>query len=117
MSTIRVNTIQNTSGVEVYTLRAIVTFQGTGTVTIREGKNVSSITDNGTGDYTINFTNALPSAEYGVAVLNGMNSGGQTIYNAILAAGTTSTTMTNKTTTACRITTFIDFGYISFMAA
>ena len=44
--------------------KAWVNFDGTGTVAIRASYNVSSITDNGTGDYTINFTNALPDANY-----------------------------------------------------
>lgn len=42
--------------------RAWVNFNGTGTVAIRDSYNVSSITDNGTGDYTVNLTNALPDA-------------------------------------------------------
>jgi len=44
--------------------RAWVNFNGTGTVAIRASFNVSSITDNGTGDYTVNFTTALPDANY-----------------------------------------------------
>ena len=44
--------------------KAWVNFNGTGTVSIREDFNVSSITDHGTGDYTINFTNAMSSADY-----------------------------------------------------
>jgi hypothetical protein len=43
---------------------AWVNFNGTGTVAIRASYNVSSITDNGTGDYTVNFTNALADANY-----------------------------------------------------
>jgi hypothetical protein len=43
---------------------AWVNFTGTGTVTINASYNVSSITDNGTGDYTINFTTALSDANY-----------------------------------------------------
>ena len=49
-----------------YSCRAWVNFNGTGTVAIRGSGNVSSITDNGTGDYTINFTNAMPDANYNV---------------------------------------------------
>ena len=64
MSTLRVNTLQNTSGVEVYTAKAWVNFNGTGTVAIRASGNVSSITDNGTGNYTLNFTNALVDTNY-----------------------------------------------------
>ena len=47
-----------------YTCRAWVNFNGTGTVAIRASGNVSSITDNGTGDYTVNFTTAMPDADY-----------------------------------------------------
>jgi hypothetical protein len=49
-----------------YSARAWVNFQGTGTVTIRASGNVSSITDNGTGDYTPNFTTAMPDVNYAV---------------------------------------------------
>ena len=47
-----------------YSARAWVNFNGTGTVAIRASGNVTSITDNGTGDYTVNFTNALPDVNY-----------------------------------------------------
>ena len=50
-----------------YGCRAWVHFDGSGTPTIRAGGNVSSITDNGEGDYTINFTNAMPDRNYAVA--------------------------------------------------
>jgi hypothetical protein len=64
MSTLKVNTLQTAAGVEVYTAKAWVNFNGTGTVAIRASGNVSSITDNGTGNYTVNFTNAMPDANY-----------------------------------------------------
>ena len=48
-------------------LKAWVNFNGTGTVAIRADYNVSSITDNGTADYTINLTNALADANYSVS--------------------------------------------------
>ena len=48
--------------------KAWVNFNGTGTVAIRAAFNVTSITDNGTGDYTVNFTVAMADANYsGVA--------------------------------------------------
>jgi hypothetical protein len=47
-----------------YGCRAWVNFNGTGTVAIRASGNVTSITDNGTGDYTVNFTNAMPNVNY-----------------------------------------------------
>ena len=47
-----------------YACRAWVNFNGTGTIAIRGSANVSSITDNGTGDYTMNFTTAMPDTGY-----------------------------------------------------
>jgi hypothetical protein len=72
MSTVTVQTISNgvvsTSSENVIrgSARAWVNFNGTGTVAIRSSYNVSSITDNGTGLYRINFTNALPNNLYAV---------------------------------------------------
>ena len=47
-----------------YGCRAWVNFNGTGTIAIRASGNVSSITDNGAGDYTVNFSNSMPDANY-----------------------------------------------------
>ena len=66
-------TIQDSAGTQIGTFcRAWVNFNGT-TVTnpasmtgVRGSFNVSSILDNGTGDYTVNFTNALPDTNYAV---------------------------------------------------
>jgi hypothetical protein len=55
-----------------YGCRAWVNFNGTGTVAIRASGNVTSITDNGTGDYTVNFTTALPDANYSSVVNAGL---------------------------------------------
>jgi len=48
----------------IYMCRAWVNFNGTGTVAIRGSGNVSSITDNNTGRYTVNFTTAMPDVNY-----------------------------------------------------
>jgi hypothetical protein len=56
--------IGNIGTAPLYAARAWVNFNGTGTVAIRASGNVTSITDNGTGDYTVNFTNAMPDANY-----------------------------------------------------
>jgi hypothetical protein len=56
-------------------VRAWVNFNGTGTVAIRAAYNVTSITDNGTGDYTVNFTTALPDANYAVCTNASASSG------------------------------------------
>ena len=74
MSTIKVNNLQDAGGgsnstpaqIEQGRAKVWVNFNGTGTVAIRDDYNVTSITDNGTGDYTINFTNSMASANYAV---------------------------------------------------
>jgi hypothetical protein len=48
-----------------------VNFDGTGTVSVRASYNVSSITDNGVGDYTVNFATALADANYATAGTSG----------------------------------------------
>ena len=53
-----------TGSAPIYACRAWVNFNGSGTVSIRASGNVSSITDNGTGDYTVNFTTAMPDTNY-----------------------------------------------------
>jgi hypothetical protein len=54
------------------TAKAWVNFNGSGTVAINSDFNVSSITDNNTGDYTVNFSTALANANYAVSF--GINS-------------------------------------------
>ena len=56
--------VMQDSGSNTNTCRAWVNFNGTGTVAIRASFNVTSITDNGTGNYTVNFSNAMPDANY-----------------------------------------------------
>ena len=68
VGTVKATTLQTAAGVEVYTCKAWVSFNGTGTVAIRASGNVSSITDNGAGDYTVNFTTALVDANFSFAV-------------------------------------------------
>ena len=85
------------SAVIGYGCRAWVNFDGTGTPAIRASGNVSSITDNGTGDYTVNFTTAMPDANYSVtAALGG---------STILGADLTLLGATAPTTSAIRIGT------------
>jgi hypothetical protein len=67
--------------------RAWVNFNGTGTVAIRDSGNVSSITDNGTGDYTVNFTTALADANYSSIASCGEAYGTATVVTAINSGG------------------------------
>ena len=71
MSTIKTTTLSTQGGSTVPvdtvvngTAKAWVNFNGTGVVAIRRAFNVSSISDNGTGNYTVNFTTAMPDANY-----------------------------------------------------
>jgi hypothetical protein len=57
--------------------KAWVNFNGTGTVAIRDDFNVSSITDNGTADYSINYSSNLANSNYAFTVSNGRNSANQ----------------------------------------
>lgn len=66
--------VMQDSGSNTNTCRAWVNFNGTGTVAIRASFNVNSITDNGTGDYTVIFTNAMPDINYSVACVGMRNS-------------------------------------------
>jgi hypothetical protein len=103
MSTLKVNTIQNAAGTLTRgSCWAWVNFNGTGTVAIRASLNVASITDNSTGDYTVNFTTALPDANYAalLASLSQTTGDGRVIAN---LSGTLGTGATTKTTTACRL--------------
>jgi hypothetical protein len=80
-----------------YGCRAWVNFNGTGTVAIRASGNVTSITDNGTGNYTVNFTTAMPDVN----------------YSGVIGSGNTTTsdpgrfliTINNSATSSCSIFT------------
>ena len=79
----------NASGnAPVYACRAWVNFNGTGTPAIRGSGNVSSITDNGTGDYTINFATAMPDINYGVSGSAQRNNTSGAIQNVSVFKGT-----------------------------
>jgi hypothetical protein len=70
-----IKTALNASGdAGIFAARAWVNFNGTGTPAIRASGNVTSITDNGTGDYTVNFTTAMPDADYAVAGVSALDS-------------------------------------------
>tara|TARA_R100001163_G_C5018776_1_gene162198 strand:- start:556 stop:945 length:390 start_codon:yes stop_codon:yes gene_type:complete len=94
MSTLKVNTIQNTSGgssstpeqIEQGRAKVWINFNGSGTVAIRDSFNISSLTDNGTGDYSLNYSDAFSNDDYCLAgtagynaefIANHLNGGGQ----------------------------------------
>lgn len=81
--------------VNIGAAKAWVNFDGTGTVAIRDSFNVDSITDNGTGDFTVNFTEALGDANYSVSGSAGNSGAGNRMVSAITYA-----------TDSCRINTY-----------
>lgn len=64
MSTLKVDTLRDTSGNIIPIAKAWIDFNGQGTISIRDDSNVSSISDNGTGDTTITFSTALSTANF-----------------------------------------------------
>jgi hypothetical protein len=80
MSTIKANTLLHSDGstttqpsipaLDKRMAKAWVNFNGTGTVAIRDSENVSSVTDNGTGDYIGNFAVAMANTNYCVTSAN-----------------------------------------------
>lgn len=82
----------------IYAARAWVNFNGTGTVAIRASGNVTSITDNGAGDYTVKFTTAMPDANYAtVGITEGANATNTTNLSLF-------TDISAQTTTEVRVT-------------
>jgi len=117
MSTLKTNKIQHLTsgfnnvvqfvdgaGTQNGTLcRTWVVFNGTGAVAITASFNVSSITDNGTGDYAINFSNALSDASYSaVASVNSLGSVNNSSNCAMVFARSGATNVSPSTTSmAC----------------
>ena len=88
------NNLQFNSGygstATAYGCRAWVNFNGTGTVAIGASGNVSSITDNGTGDYTVNFTTALVDANYQISMSSvGYNNTNNSIHAYVKGSAST----------------------------
>jgi hypothetical protein len=78
------------SAATAYGCRAWVNYNGTG-ASIRGSGNVSSVTNNGTGDNTINFTNAMPDANFSWAVTQQLNGTGNADTGASSTARTQGT--------------------------
>jgi len=120
MSTLKVNTIQDTSGgsgstpeqIKKGTCKAWINFNGIGTVAIRQSYNVSSLTDNGTGQYTVNFSSAVPQADYSCFITSSFGSaekGGSNDSDYINGIGTIRRENGNTTTTALKMVCGHDF--------
>lgn len=89
----------------IYACRAWVNFDGTGTVAIRGSGNVSSITDDGVGNYTVNLATAMPDTNYtwaGGTSNSGTGPGGASVCE--YSSG-------GKTTTSLKIYTSLTNAY------
>lgn len=98
----------NVGTAPVYAARAWVNFNGTGTVAIRASGNVTSITDNGTGDYTVNFTTAMPDANYTAVTGGGIDNYGTSASNPRQGPATN-----NISTSTCRVSCGFDNGALT----
>jgi hypothetical protein len=100
----------------IYAARAWVNFNGTGTVAIRASGNVSSITDNAVGNYTVNFATAMPDANYNVTgicdITSGSGSPRGVSLNASGTGGVTPTSAAFKIATGEEGTNFADVAYV-----
>jgi hypothetical protein len=120
MSELRAATVSNLAGTGPVTLtgqfaaKAWVNFNGTGTIAARDSFNVASLTDNGTGDYSVNFSSAMADANYSaIANADGVNV-------AVLAETSTSIARGN-TASLARVgvvsgaSSFVDVGQICLL--
>ena len=84
-------------------------FNGTGTVAIRASGNVSSITDNGTGKYTVNFTTAMPDTSYCVnaTAITQSDAG-----SAGIGGSNVVTTSNVQVRTATSATSYLDYDFV-----
>ena len=101
------------SAATAYGCRAWVNFNGTGTVAIRASGNVSSITDNGTGDYTVNFANAMPDINFcsqGFSWASGKNA-------SPIILGAKASATAPQTTTTVRVTSHDNFSEMTLYDA
>ena len=82
-------TVDSLTNQDISLCKAWVNFNGQGTVAIRSDYNVSSITDNGTGDYTVNLAIAMNDINY-TAIAGGSDAGVSTFRNINSMVATTS---------------------------
>ena len=94
-----------TGSAPAYLCRAWVNFNGTGTVAIRASGNVSSISDNGTGLYTVNFATAMPDSDYCFDVFS------QSTVGSTGATGTFNNTTGTWNTSQLQVATFSSSAY------
>jgi len=103
------------SAAVAYGCRAWVSYKGTATVAVNASGNISSVTRNGIGDYTLNFTTAMPDTSYCVSAIIGDVAGG-TVNARILASAITAAP-TLMSTTQVRLVVYATNDIYTFNAA
>ena len=92
-----------------YGCRAWIYMNGTGTISINGDGNVSTIGDNGTGDYTVNFSSNMPDTNYSTVGSCGANPGVAAMF-VLIYDSTNSPFFSNPTTSSFRFSTRRDTG-------
>ena len=87
--------------------KAWVNFNGTGTIATRESLNVSTLTDNGTGDYKVTFTASLSTSDFGATASNGEGSTHGTRIMTINEQASSSQTIMSQTPSTYDDTTIV----------
>jgi hypothetical protein len=114
--TLTISTLNDSSGVLATQngmtgiAKAWVNFDGTGTPAIRGSFNVSSITDNGTGDYTVNFTTAMANTNYAVAGAARFNGSADPTAVRYLGISSATSLATVMTTSSVRVAVAVSNG-------
>ena len=110
MSTIRVDNFGPSAGGTTYSARGIakawVNFDGTGTIAARDSENVSSLTDNGNGDFTITFSSGMNAADYSANIDHNGNGSLNASWMAHSIFSSAHSTTVAPTTSAYRFCTF-----------
>jgi hypothetical protein len=117
MSHLRANTISDAAGTGPVTLtkqsaaKAWVNFNGTGTIAARDSFNVSSLTDNATGHYSVNYTATMDDANYGAVCSGGLYT--SAINNRASTTNNTQAASVDAVITVCTTGAFIDIDLVT----
>ena len=98
-----VYTVVTVADANTFTITTVASTTTSGNVTllrntIRASGNVSSITDNGTGDYTVNFSTSMPDSNYSVVALG--NTGSNNGYITLISTASGSCNIITRTSGA-----------------
>lgn len=99
-----------TGAAPVYPVRAYINMDGTGTITTRRSKNISAITDLGTGTYRFTFATAMPNADYVINAVSTISTGAFSFIAPHIGEAPTASTFVLRTYNVSFVTA--DSGYV-----